>query len=573
MAKSSVVFSDLARELDQISPDQLFTSDIRSRLKTLPTKIDDLGLANLAYTRAVQIGLRKWQPMLTPAWPDPTNGKYLFHPEAIQRFFSFLSFLNKNQAVGMPSPPRSQNMPGLPVLFTLNWSPGSGPSVATGSGAGPMSTPASAIPQFVIDSKPVSTRSMNEAYRLRALALYGSDEELSEDEEGEEEPPSETPRKSPHTPKAPRRGLARAKDEEQPKETTKAPRSTKDVSSRPGLAGFPHLTALEQRVAACNHIVNQGFDTSILPAHIRGSTEIEAPKYDTNITGALKALNLNSDDADNRSTVQSLADAAAGTDYGIVQTDPVEPDEPAGSEDDAQRARDIAHEIQELDKQADSDPVTFRRACRHLSLDPERCTLKNPVLDMEIPLKPHQVGGAGSIVHWYNNRSSVRAGAVSDDAGTGKTRLTIVALEAIARLNEVKPGPYRPALVLCPPVLLLNWQREFAPFRKMLDLFSFVGDEEKESRKVGHVQHIGNATMARAFLPGGQFDPQKKETARCVVLCSYTTWAYRTLYDREALQEHLEELDAGVKKAVSLIDIYTERYNRGRSATAAAVLA
>ena len=553
LESSNSVFWDTVARLDAIDPRAVLSVDNHKEpiFDTIPAGTKHRSLGQMAYARLMVLFLNEFGQKWTPPWPDKTNGKYRYHPEAIQRTFVFLTYLGKFKII---RPNITNSMKITPIVYSMGTFATHAPTAPTAANV----PTAAGVPSgsAFLPEIPMSRMQLNQLYEERLSFLemrnISSDSEADSDAAGgdpkdKDDPDYVEPRSSLKSKGKKPATTRRIRDDSPDLDEDFVSRRVE--SSRPSLDGFPHLTSDAQRNAVIKWLINAGLEMDRLPVHLRTGADFEAPAYDANTAGALRALGLDSTDESLNRLVKSAVAHAAGTDYGLgLVTDeyvPTSAGTPTGTDE-------FADALQDLDRAADSGPMSYLDSCTLLGLDPKEPSIANELVNEKIDLKPHQVGGAANVVHWYHCRKDVRAAAVCDDAGTGKTRLAISTLHFIAQeTKSALPDIYKPFLVLCPSILVTNWAREFLQFRGILKVFSFIGDDERESRIITHVGHLSNNVMATAFRPGGLFDPKSPKTADCVVLCSYSTWASRTLYDRIAFEQRVADVRLKSIKAVS----------------------
>jgi len=547
----NTVFWDTVTRLDAIGPRTFLTVENynESSFATIPSGTKLRNLALMASARAMVLFLQEFGERWTPPWPDKTNGKYSHHPEALQRAFVFMAYLSKFKVF---RPTVSNSMKMTPIVYsmgTLRAGSSSAPTAANILPAAGAVSNNAFLPQMHMSREQINQliEERISVLEMDAISL-GSDDESTAESSGAGNNPDYAERRSQPKNKGKKRASSRRTQDDLADGDDNFV-SNRAESSRPSLEGFPHLTLDSQRITMVQSLVNAGLETNRLPEHLRTGVDFKAPPYNANTTGALSALGLDSTDGSLNRLVRSAAAQAAGTDFGLGVVN--DEDVPKSSETSIQ-AVEIADAIQELDRKADNGPLSYLDACDLLGLDEDEPHINNELVKENIDIKQHQVGGAANVVYWYGRRHEVRAAAVCDDAGTGKTRLAIAATYFIAKdIKLANPDVYKPSLVLCPSILVTNWVREFLQFRGILKVFSYIGDDERESRITSHVGHLSNSMMATAFGPGGVFDPSSPKTADCIVICSYSTWASRTLYDRIEFEKHLGKQRIGVVKAVS----------------------
>jgi len=539
-------FDTMTQALDRISADAYLTKD-KHEIVELLGGLTDRDLSVLAYARHVDLAIRKWGSLWEPSWPCSATDKYVHHAEVLQKAILFSMCLWKaskgEYAKVFPDNPKRKKAKSSaeqeaivyadPKYFDHFQLPTSDQPSAASTSIHATRVVQSAnlanmdgLPLSIIDTKPVSRVTMNELYQKRQnfLDLFGEESDASE---LEPEPQSDTEAES-----------------DDDFDVSSAPSST----SRPSLVNFPHISNPDTRRNALQHVINMGLEVECLPTHLQSGSDFTPPAANPVEMGSLEALGVKSHQEELARMITSGVAGFAGTDLGDALIGTEHEPGPENGPD----ANNTLDAIRKLDRQADQGALKFLDGCKAIGIDPDSDGIPNAQLSTTIELKPHQIGGIGNALAWYENRRHVRAGAIADDAGTGKTRLALAFLSQLATREAARTDgePFKPNLVLCPSQLLSNWEREYVPFRGLLIMYSFVGDSDGAKRAASLVGRISNADMSVAFKEKGIFDPTQPKTARCVVLCSYSTWAARTLYDSGALTAHdsktRNELDVAV---------------------------
>lgn len=162
------------------------------------------------------------------------------------------------------------------------------------------------------------------------------------------------------------------------------------------------------------------------------------------------------------------------------------------------------------------DPPSYEDACSFLEIDP-----RDPVLVEGIKFTPCQLQG---IAHMAKTEyTQFPSGLIADDRGLGKTLQELGFIYIAA--NRMK-APYRPTLVIAPCAILDVWESEARRFFDGKLTFRMY----YRSKIQGSDPYRKDITVDENNLGPylASLDRNDVETARTIILTSYSTWSGRT---------------------------------------------
>ncbi|WEW60075.1 hypothetical protein PRK78_005559 [Emydomyces testavorans] len=176
-------------------------------------------------------------------------------------------------------------------------------------------------------------------------------------------------------------------------------------------------------------------------------------------------------------------------------------------------------ELQAQLNTAGAEEPSYLDACEELGFDPGKPKWG------DLTLYPWQVTGVWWMIGQENK--TINGGILGDEPGLGKTiQCLLLIAESAKRQSE---GPYFPTLILVPSQLIDTWVDEITRhFNDELNLILFYG----------HIGPGGTSDLMRKRYTKTQkqlfdildtLDDSDKNTAKTVVLSSYTTWHRRLL--------------------------------------------
>ncbi|KAI9810553.1 MAG: hypothetical protein M1827_006226 [Pycnora praestabilis] len=215
-------------------------------------------------------------------------------------------------------------------------------------------------------------------------------------------------------------------------------------------------------------------------------------------------------------------------------------------------------ELQKALNSVTADPPSYKAACRRLKLAPEEpywgpSALLRIMTEVEPGQDEKTVWSDGTFmpypwqivaVSWLLDMeaSIIGGGLIGDDMGLGKTVTVLlhVMISADRKAEEAKlhedeenhQAPiYRPTLVLCPSSAFGTWKAMTRQFFPLANVRYFMGNPDK-----GPVQQrlkiLGmTAASLRELIEGTSegFDKHSSETAKTIILSTYTTWLQRSI--------------------------------------------
>lgn len=150
-------------------------------------------------------------------------------------------------------------------------------------------------------------------------------------------------------------------------------------------------------------------------------------------------------------------------------------------------------------------------------------TFQRPrALNSQVSLKPHQEIGISWLQSVFHHRTW-QGVLLADDMGLGKT-LQLLSFLAWIIENEPtglgkKTGPYDPILVVCPPILLDNWQSEIARFfnRDVFEPILVLHDKTLKDHRLAYAPAGFETELGKSFLDIGRIREHR------IVLTNYDT--------------------------------------------------
>ncbi|PYV87779.1 MAG: hypothetical protein DMG90_16790 [Acidobacteria bacterium] len=187
---------------------------------------------------------------------------------------------------------------------------------------------------------------------------------------------------------------------------------------------------------------------------------------------------------------------------------------------------------------------TYDEACRLLSFTPEDARAETTRIRHEkgqgfSPVRPNAWQITAAAWMGLQETGPLKGGVLALDCGLGKTITSLIHIakqaeqaeqaEARVRLGS-GTADCRPTLILCPNSIVDVWFKEWRSyFRGVLHFRQFYGSELDDlavSRKELILPRKAEAARKELLQ---KFPPNTPSTARLVVVCSYETWASRTL--------------------------------------------
>lgn len=173
-------------------------------------------------------------------------------------------------------------------------------------------------------------------------------------------------------------------------------------------------------------------------------------------------------------------------------------------------------------------------ACNRLNINIEKSLYSG------VPLTESQA----TAMAWMMDQEAcpVAGGILGDGCGMGKTRTALAFVHWAATITT---GPYQPTVLLCPAHTLSVWYREARNFGtdiRVIILYNSKAFTDADQRKAT----VDKLEDLQDLL--GSLDPEDLQTARTVVISSYSTWGRRVTGSREVEADERQENAAGVSE-------------------------
>ncbi|TGO10789.1 hypothetical protein BTUL_0125g00020 [Botrytis tulipae] len=202
-------------------------------------------------------------------------------------------------------------------------------------------------------------------------------------------------------------------------------------------------------------------------------------------------------------------------------------------------------------------PPPFTTACDRMDVDPETFIREG----LDFAYKPWQI----TDIAWMlmQEASLIQGGILANDMGLGKTVICygfIYEHYCQLMMDKDPSAVYRPTLVLCPSSLINVHIKDIERFEGKLNVKIFWGNGKGiPPNWTSNV--LSDLNQLEDFVE--KLDPKNPETAKVVILSTYSTWARRTTliqewykgeYKRDLSQEEVSDMKKANKVQVSITE-------------------
>jgi hypothetical protein len=183
---------------------------------------------------------------------------------------------------------------------------------------------------------------------------------------------------------------------------------------------------------------------------------------------------------------------------------------------------------------------TYQDACSHLGFTQDQARSEDTPISHASgpgfsPVRPNAWQLTAAAWMAQQEVGPIKGGILALDCGLGKTITSLIHVakraeyvDSQAQLGHLQDC--RPTLILCPGSIVDVWYKEWRTFFQGVLYFKQFYGSELDDLSIARKELVlpRKAETARKELLT-KFPPQQPRTARLVVVCSYETWASRTL--------------------------------------------